>query len=222
METVSPGDENAGFPLTPEDLPDFVRAVDVFDQARTAFSDACEEFASQPSDEAQSNVGLYGSLLVRSFRTSLDAISRAELDINARFTAITQLLVFEDAKRNELFGRLTACPDFKPYDESDKDGMVEAMKEAALDVETEGELLDSFQESYADVFQQELDHFANHILAKPGKEQAAPGSQPETGPGSGQSRKMAIGREIGKHALDIAKISAGVALGIWLSRRPRA
>lgn len=205
MSSVEAGGENFDFPIQPDELPELNLAVDTFDEARLAFGDACVRYAGEPSPDNQMSLGLCGSLLAKTFKSSIEAIAATELDPSTRIMLIKELITDEDAVRNELFAQLAPCPGFGPI--TNPEQTLADLQEMAIEADDDQEFLDEVLGQFTDNLQQEVDHFAEHVL------------EAEEFDTSLYSRKGAIAREVGKHALDVGKLGAGIVLGAWLARR---
>jgi hypothetical protein len=189
------------------DAPEFIQRIELYDQTRCEFLNACSDFDQTPSAKNSLNMTLCGALVIKTFGSSVEAIVRIEPNFDDRINMIAGLMIADDAERAEHFQNMTECPDFKVLKDTSAPDFASVLKDAAMDIDED--FNKTVLSMYQTAVEADLVHFVEHCAKKQGTN-------------SELSRQRLIARTIGKNALDIAKIGAGVALGIWVTRQQRS
>jgi hypothetical protein len=189
------------------DAPELIQVINTYDLARAELYTAFDDYAKAPNEENLDNMALCSLLTIRAFGSSVEAFGRAEpRDLEKRVELIAALMVGDDIERVGRLQGITKCTHFKES-RADVDPDIKGrLMSAALDGDA------GFNEAVASMYLGSVDtdlaHFIDHFVEQPNEE-------------SELSRTQRVARAVGKTAFDVAKIGAGVAIGIWVMNRKR-
>lgn len=212
--------------------PASVEALSYFDTAFGALLDSCAEYAVEPTEQNRTNIGLNSSVTFDTLVTTLEEMMATDGNLQERVTGVARVILGADTAYISLFKRLGIRDQFFYLASNDKKTRryIKRMYEMALESETTEVFLDWTTDSFREDLQANLNHFM--FLCQKKSVQLETEEQNNTRPSatvdSDSVAKTAediiddqqrMTKTAGKHVLDVVKLSAGVALGIWLGRR---
>ncbi len=186
---------------------DLLDKVNCLDQQRAVFFEETARFIGLPTktnlERLQNSVRLCADKMRETFVGVLGSGQYAEAEDKA--SMIAHLLLDEDTKRVNYFNDLLGEDEFKtsPYDQDSLTSFLKGMLENEEADEDEEDIpaIDMLMHMYRDSYQIDM----NKLLEQAGQTR--------------NGKFLNAGRIIARHSLEVAKIGAGVAGGIWLSRK---
>ncbi|HVX23769.1 MAG TPA: hypothetical protein VG992_00250 [Candidatus Saccharimonadales bacterium] len=185
-----------------------LNVVETFDQAKNAFYQACSQYAEKPSDQHRADVSECATTMAHTFKNSIRQISKDEPNTETGVRTALSLIYDEDESRALIFRKLTKCEDFESFQSvegENKDGepsesLLDMYLEMASEMNSPEEIYDAIVDGFMLYLQEEVNHFAAHII--PQEEKPAEVPQP-----------ISMRREL----LDVAKLAVGVASGVFIA-----
>lgn len=191
-------------PPDPEQI-DLFELINTLETKRQTFFASSEKFARKPSDtSADALLGEAGQITEAIEHVTSFVIGDSRSEPTQKGNILATIIKDDDLKRVAHFNRLTGGKyQFTPAPQS-REAIAETITESLTDDEENvDDLVEALMEGYRNNMSVDLNEFINHINSR------------------GDSRLVRLSRFAGRHALDIAKTSAAVAVGIWLTNRRR-
>jgi hypothetical protein len=201
-------------PLDPKEI-QLLETLSSFDQAQQELLEACTDFAQQPSETNKLNVGNHGSLVLRTFNKSVETILANVSGEGEQIDAISQLIVQGDERRVNFLKELTGCDEYSVVtaigEDDEPSEMSELLREMWVEAPSKEIFIEAVLAGFGNCLNGDINHFASDILSNyevvPAEEEKASETSPSRA------------KQLGGHALEVGKISAGVVIGTWLARR---
>lgn len=209
--------------LVNEEWSELSQAIDAFHQEKAKFFDVCTDYSTAPAADKQQLLIQSAAMLASSLMRSVDEIAKQEPDERARVETIANFIIAEDADRIKHFRQLTENDRF-PFLDSLKVPINQQLTEMFIDSDDHETFMIAVAEKYGAIFGEDLQNFMFLVdsKAEPKSEENEDELELEAYGDfelTPAERRRYMAKTVGRHALDVAKISAGVALGLWAFRR---
>lgn len=188
-------------PIPPE-ASEFLLAMDHLEEARTNFFQACSTYAEKPADKNGLDLNSTSSGYANAFAKCVESMY-VDTEMATFVKEGTGLLKTEDARYVDALNSLLSDSTLNKL-AIDENEVEEALTEATEIIDNPDDLKDLATEQLISLFASGLIKDTVQFIS------AVEGSK--------AARRTRLRQSIGKHVLDVGKITAGVAAGIVLSR----
>ncbi len=194
---MKPGDADNFEMIIAEQVPPLVKAVEHFDTVNETVYGGCASYYNKPTKGQDLAISCHASVVA--FEMVLESISKSEPIEDERYGAIASLIHTEDKKLVDTLNLLSNSEEFKSIPIDIEALKVDITNMAKYADEAGEDLLGNISEEFADILRKHMIHFT--YLAELNYK---------------ESRLERTARVLGKHVLDISKITTGVTVALWI------
>lgn len=227
---MNSGEGREGLPGGPEAMSPLELAELDFDLAHEGFLAACERYTAEPTVANAEAITESTAPLIWSFDESVKAILAAVPHWSDRAVKIAALIIRDDRDRTSKFNALTDSRNFHEVTESFPQLAQQIYEDIGLVLDDDQLARNKIVEIFGAIQQTDLDTLESLVPVTETEYCDSDLSQLDEdaayeavldGLVAKAFSKPDLKRAIARHALDVGKIAAGVAIGLWLTKRWR-